>query len=241
MFAGPAEVDAALGIHCSWDWDFVYRPCEHWRWRYQSLKLFQHLSNEFVLFLAKVQYSLNENPWFIFLNYSWGGFKLTSCYCLWSHWWNKQKGNKMPSKQQLMENTDLCLVVAVECACPSLMQPQNALALQVAVCQLPFKALANLLRGLVNNCFLNCACTCFLFFWDKQFYLKKALTKAKVALPAWPTDIKEITFPWCLYNESSSCYHGNSQFMKEEVLRRLNITTNRSDCSQDKRLMFKIC
>lgn len=64
--------------------------------------------------------------------------------------------------------------------------------------QLPFRPLPILLHGSANNCLLNCACTCFLFLWNKQFCLKRALTKAKVAHPAWPTDIKEITFSWCL-------------------------------------------
>lgn len=48
----------------------------------------------------------------------------------------------MPSKQQLMENIDLCLVAAVECACPSLMQPQNVLVLQVGCLTASFQSIA---------------------------------------------------------------------------------------------------
>lgn len=116
--------------------------CEHWRWRHQSLKLCQHLSNELMFFLAKIQYSLNENPWFTFLNYSCGGIKLMSSYCLWSHQRNKQKRKNMPSKQQPLENTDLILVATVENACPSLMQPQNILALQVGCLTASFQSIA---------------------------------------------------------------------------------------------------
>lgn len=48
----------------------------------------------------------------------------------------------MPSKQQLMENIDLSLVAAVECACPSPMQPQNLLALQVGCLTASFQSIA---------------------------------------------------------------------------------------------------
>lgn len=65
-----------------------------------------------------------------------------SCYCLWSLQRNKQKGKKKPSKQQPTENIDLTLVAAVECACPSLMQPQNILALQVGCLTASFQNIA---------------------------------------------------------------------------------------------------
>lgn len=54
-----------------------------------------------------------------------------------------RKKERKKNKPKL-ENIDLSLVVAVECACPSLLQLQNILTLQVGHPTAPFQTVANL-------------------------------------------------------------------------------------------------